>query len=278
MFDLPVRETIIFGSAAAAYLAAAVVAIVQLFGWGRKCGRYLVPLVALGAVLEAVMLIFRAIAIKAIPLTGAYESLIVLTIVFALIYLLLSMAIDRVWFGSVMAWLICCLVVLAASIAEPASAAREAASTPWAIAHGIAMILGSASLMAATASAVLYLLGRRKLKQKKVAAVLGRLPNIEKLKRMNFWGLKSCFVLMTFGLASGVGLSASIGRTARDLVTDSKIVLITAVWVLLGLLLALSRTGRLKEKTIAYATIVASALILFAVAGTLVFCGTWHVF
>ena len=278
MFDLPVRETIIFGFAAAAYLAAAVVGIVQLFGRGRKCGRYLVPLVALGAVLDAVMLIFRAVAIKAIPLTGAYESLVVLTIVFALIYLLLSMAINRVWFGSVMAWLICCLMVLAASIAEPASAAREAASTPWAIAHAIAMILGSASLMVATASAVLYLLGRRKLKQKKVAAVLGKLPNIEKLKQLNLWGLKLCFVLMTFGLASGVGLSASIGRTARDLATDSKIVLITAVWLLLGLLLALSRTGRLKEKTIAYATIVASALILFAVVGTLVFCGTWHVF
>jgi len=278
MFDLPLRETIIFGSAAAAYAVAALVGIVQLLGWGRKYGRYLVPLVALGAVLEAVMLIFRAVAIRAIPLTGAYESLVVLTIVFALIYLLLSIAIDRIWFGSVMAWVICCLVVLAAAIAEPASAAQEAASTPWAIAHAISMILGSASLMLATASAVLYLLGRRKLKQKKVFAVLGKLPNIEKLERMNLLGLKSCLVLMTFGLASGVGLSASVGRTARDLATDSKIVLITAVWLLLGLVLALWQTGKLKEKTIAYATIIASALILFAVAGTLVFCGTWHVF
>jgi ABC-type uncharacterized transport system permease subunit len=140
------------------------------------------------------------------------------------------------------------------------------------------MILGSASLMLATASAVLYLLGRRKLKQKKVFAVLGKLPNIEKLERMNLLGLKSCLVLMTFGLASGAGLSASVGRTARDLATDSKIVLITAVWLLLGLVLVLWQTGKLKEKTIAYATIIASALILFAVAGTLVFCGTWHVF
>lgn len=224
MFDLPLRETIIFGSAAAAYLAAAMVGIAQLLGWGRKCGRYLVPLVALGAVLDAVMLIFRAVVIKAIPLTGAYESLIVLTIVFALIYLLLSIAIDRIWFGSVMAWVICCLVVLAAAIAEPASAAQEAASTPWAIAHAISMILGSASLMLATASAVLYLLGRRKLKQKKVFAVLGKLPNIEKLERMNILGLKSCLVLMTFGLASGVGLSASVGRTARDLADRKSVV------------------------------------------------------
>jgi len=267
-----------FGSAAAAYLAAAIVGIVQLLAWGQKYRRFVVPLVALAAILEAVMLIFRAVAIKAIPLTSTFESLVVLTIVFALIYLFLSIAIHRVWFGSVMVWVICGLVVLAAVIAEPASAAHEAASTPWAIAHAIAMILGSASLMLATASAVLYLFGRRKLKQKKVLAVLGRLPNIEKLEQMNLLGLKSCFVLITFGLATGAGLSVSVGLTARDWFTDSKIVLILAVWLLLGLVLVLCQAAKLKEKTIAYATIIASALILFAAAGTLVFCGTWHVF
>jgi len=276
MFDLPLRETVIFGSAIAAYLAAAIVGVVQLLAWGQKCRRFLVPLVALAAVLEAVMLIFRAVAIKAIPLTSTFESLIVLTIVFALIYLFLSVAIHRVWFASVMVWVICGLVLLAAVIAEPASAAHGAASTPWAIAHAIAMILGSASLMLATASAVLYLFGRRKLKQKKVLAILGKLPNIEKLEQMNLLGLKSCFVLMTFGLASATGLSASVGKTARDWFTDSKIVLILAVWLLLGLVLVLCRAAKLKEKTIAYATIIASALILFAAAGTLAFCGTWH--
>ena len=278
MFDLPLRETVIFGLAAAAYLAAAIVGIVQLLAWGQKYTRFLGPLVALAAALEAVMLIFRAVAIKAIPLTSTFESLIVLTIVFALIYLFLSVAIHRVWFASVMVWVICGLVVLAAVIAEPASAAHEAASTTWAIAHAIAMILGSASLMLATADAVLYLFARRKLKQKKVLAVLGKVPNIQRLQHMNLLCLKSCFILMTFGLASGVGLSVSLGMTTRHWITDSKIVLIAVVWLLLGLILLLCRTVKLKEKTIAYATIVASALILFAAVGTLAFCGTWHDF
>jgi len=230
-----------------------------------------VPLVALGAVLEAVMLIFRAVAIKAIPLTSTFESLIVLTIIFALIYLFLSVAIHRVWFASVMVWVIFCLLGLAAVVAEPVSAPHEAASTPWAIAHAIAMILGSASLMLATASAVLYLFSRRKLKQKRVLAVLGKVPSIQKLEQMNLFGLKSSFILMTFGLASGVGLSVSLGMTTRHWLTDSKIVLIAVVWLLLGLILVLWQTVKLKEKTIAYATIVASALILFAAVGTLAY-------
>lgn len=265
----------------ALFLAAAILGVLQLPAGGEKYKHFLSPLVSLAVTLEAVMLIFRAVAIKAVPLTGLFESMIVLTIVFGLIYLFVSIAIQQVWFGSVMAWVIFGLIILAAIVAEPASEAHAAAATPWAIAHGIAMILSGAAAMLATASAVLYLLGRRKLKQKKVMQVIGRVPNIEKLERMNLFGLKACFVLMTFGLAGGIGLaatSASLNMTAVDWLTDPKIVLIALAWLLLGSILALWRTVKLREKTIAYATLVAFALILFAVVGTSVFCNTEHDF
>ena len=98
---------------------------------------------------------------------------------------------------------------------------------------------------------------------------------------MNLFGLKSCFVLMTFGLASGIGLavtSASLNMTAIDWLTDAKIVLITVVWLLLATIMVLWKTAKLKKKTIAHVTLVAFALILFAVVGTSVFCGTGHDF
>jgi len=281
MLGLPIPEIIILAFVIALFLAAAIAGILQLTVGGEKYKRFLLPLVSLAVTLEAVMLIFRAVAIKAVPLTGLFESMIVLTIVFGLIYLFVSIAIQQVWFGSVMAWVIFGLIILAAIVAEPASEAHAAAATPWAIAHGIAMILSGATAMLAAASAVLYLLGRRKLKQKKVMQVIGRVPNIEKLERMNLFGLKACFVLMTFGLAGGVGLaatSASLNMTAVDWLTDPKIVLIALAWLLLGSILALWRTVKLSEKTIAYATLVAFALILFAVVGTSVFCSTEHDF
>ncbi len=281
MLSLPIPEIIIFAFVIALFLAAAILGVLQLPAGGEKYKHFLSPLVSLAVTLEAVMLIFRAVAIKAVPLTGLFESMIVLTIVFGLIYLFVSIAIQQVWFGSVMAWVIFGLIILAAIVAEPASEAHAAAATPWAIAHGIAMILSGAAAMLATASAVLYLLGRRKLKQKKVMQVIGRVPNIEKLERMNLFGLKACFVLMTFGLAGGIGLaatSASLNMTAVDWLTDPKIVLIALAWLLLGSILALWRTVKLREKTIAYATLVAFALILFAVVGTSVFCNTEHDF
>ncbi len=281
MFELPLGEMIIFAFVVAIYLAAAVVGILQLLAAGEKYKRLLLPFVSLAVTLEAVILIFRAVAIKAVPLTGLFESMIVLTIVFGLTYLFFSIAIHRVWFGSVMVWVMLVLVLMTGIVAEPASQAHAAASTPWAIAHAIAMILGGAAAMLATASAVLYLFARRKLKRKNLLGILGKVPNIEKLGRMNVFGLKSCFVLMTFGLASGIGLAAtaaSLNMTARDWLTDPKVVLIVGVWLLLGAILVLWRTVKLKERTIAHVTLVAFALILFAVVGTSVFCGTGHDF
>lgn len=281
MFDLPLNEMIIFTLVFVLSLAAAIVGVLQLLPRGEKSRRFLLPLVSLAVVLEAIMLVFRAITIKAVPLTGLFESMIVLTIVFGLMYLFFSLAIQRVWFSSVMVWVMLMLVALTGIVAEPASQAHAAASTPWAIAHAIAMILAGAAAMLATASAVLYLFARRKLKRKDLLQVLGKVPNIEKLEQLNLFGLKACFVLMTFGLAGGIGLAAistSLNRSALDWLTDAKIVLISVVWLLLAAILVLWKAVKLKERTIAYVTIVAFALILFAVVGTSIFCGTGHNF
>ncbi len=271
-------EKIIFALVVTAYLAAAIVGVVQLLGGGAKYKRLLLPLVCLAIALEAVLLVFRAVDIKAVPLTGLFESMLVLTIVFGLIYLFLSIAIRQVWFGSVLVWIILAMVLLAGIVAEPATEARAEAATGWAIAHGIAMILGGASMAFATTSALLYLLGRRKLKRKKVMQVLGRVPNIERLEHMNQFGLMGCFVLMTLGLTSGIVMAVANSATIEISVFDAKIVLITATWVLIGSILILRRIVAMKGKTQAYMTIITFILILCAFVVTTIFCSTGHVF
>lgn len=282
MLKLPLPELIVFTCVVVLYAVAAIVGILQLLSGKEKCRRLLLPLVSLAVTLEAVILIFRAIAIKAVPLTGSFESMIVLTIVFGLTFLFLSIAIHRVWFASVMVWVMLVLILMAAIVAEPPSEAHEAASRPWAIFHAVSMILAGASAVLAATSAVLYLFARRKLKRKDLTQILGKVPNIQKLERMNIFGLKLCFILMTFGLVSGIILAAvstsSLNMTARDWFTDSKIVLIAFVWLLLAMIMVLWKTVKLKEKTVAHVTIVAFALILFAVVGTSIFCGTGHKF
>jgi hypothetical protein len=102
MLDLPVYEIVIFAFVVVVYLAAALVGILQLPAGGEKYRRCLSPLILLGVALEVVILMLRAIEIQAIPLTGLFESVILLTIVFGLLYVIFSIAIRQVWFGS--AW------------------------------------------------------------------------------------------------------------------------------------------------------------------------------
>jgi ABC-type uncharacterized transport system permease subunit len=278
MFALATPELIIFAFVVAGYFAGAVVGVLQLLTGGERYRRFLQPVVCLAICGEAVLLIFRAAAIKAFPLTGLFESLIVLTMVFGLLYLFLSIAVQQVWFGSVMVWVIFAMVLMAGIAAEPASQAEKVASTPWAIAHGAAMILGGASITFATAIAILYLLGRGRLKQKKVMAVVGRVPNLESLERMNLFGTGAGFVLITIGLASGLGLASLTGGGVVEWLGDGKVVCMIGVWVLLGLILALSRAYLLRSKGRAYMTVAAFLLILFALLGVRMLGTTRHDF
>ncbi len=82
-------------------------------------------------------------------------------------------------------------------------------------------------VLSATSDLLQNLLSAGRLKQKKVMKVLGRVPNIEKLKRLNIFGLKACFVLVTFGLVNGFGLaivkSTAIQMRILDWLIDAKI-------------------------------------------------------
>ena len=202
MVELPISETIIFGGIVLVYLAAAIVGVLKLASGAKNYGGILRGLILFGVILCAALFGLRATAIRAIPLTGLFESMIVLTIVFGLVFLFFSIAIKQVWFGSVMVWVLLIMTLLAGVVAKPASEPRPIAATPWAIAHGIAMVLSGVLVVFATANAFLYLLSVHRLKQKKVMKVLGKIPNTEKLKNLNVFGLKGGFVLMTFGYIS----------------------------------------------------------------------------
>jgi ABC-type uncharacterized transport system permease subunit len=277
MFKLPFPENMIFAFVVMIYIAGAIDGVLQLLSWGEKYKRFLIPLVSLAVTLEAVILIYRAVAIKAVPLTGLFESMIVLTIVFGLTYLFFSIAIQQVWFGSVMVWLILGLVLIAGLVAEPASEPDSIAATPWAIAHGITMILGGASTVFATASSFLYLLGSNRLKSKKVMLVLGRVPNIEKLEQMILFGIRASFVLITIGLIIGMGLVSVLGTGIVRWLTDLKVICIISAWVVLGIILISNHLLLVKGKVRAYMTIAVFVFMLFAILAATIL-GTAHDF
>jgi ABC-type uncharacterized transport system permease subunit len=264
------------------YLAAAVIGVLHLSRSGTKYRYILLSLVALAVTLESVILIFRAVATKAVPLTGLFESMMVLTIVLGLSYIAFSIVISQPWFASVMAWLMLAMILLTLIFSTPTSKPSEVAKTPWAIAHGLTMIIASATITFSAVIAHFFLFSNRKLKSRQVKAVIGKMPNIERLEQLNLAGLRVCFILLMFGIISGLGLAAvrqvMLESSIVDWLLDPKIICIIAAWIVIATLLLLRHFSYVGAKTIAFMTIVAFFIILLAFIGVTIFGMTRHVF
>ncbi|MFZ9023606.1 MAG: cytochrome c biogenesis protein CcsA [Anaerohalosphaeraceae bacterium] len=244
--------------------------------------RLLLAFASLQITLGAVLLIFRAVEIKAFPITGVFESMLVLMVFIGITFLFLSAFMQQVWFLSVMVWVLAGITLLSALVAKPAEVLQEAAKTPWVIVHAFSMSLSGAMVLFAGAMSILFLWSRRCLKKNQFLKLFGKMPSIEKLQALNLLGLRLGFIAMTFGLISGIGLvavsSLELGMTLADWLTDSKIVLIGLSWILLLWILLLRRLLGLSAKTVAQVTLVVCFLILFAFIGSKIFCKSDHVF
>ena len=240
----------------------------------------LISFAALQITLGAVLLIFRAVAIKAFPITGVFESMLILMVFIGITFLFLSVFMQQVWFLSVMAWVLFIITILAAVVAKPASVLQDEARTPWIVVHAMSMSLAGAMIAFSAAMSVLFLWSRKRLKSKQFLKLFGNMPSIEKLESLNLLGLRLCFVALTFGLISGIGLvvvsSFDLGMTVADWFTDSKIVLIGVSWILLLFVLLLRRLFGFSGKVVAEATLLVCFLILFAFVGSKIFCQSSH--
>lgn len=282
MLELPPLEKGLFWGILILSAISSVLAHIQIVRTGVKYRRMLLAFTTLQITLCAVLLILRAVTVKALPITGVFESMLILTVFIGITFLFLSAFMQQVWFLTVMAWGLFLIVVLAAFVAKPADVLQEAARTPWVIVHALSMALGGAMIVFAAAMGILFLWSRKRLKSKQFLKLFGRMPTIEQLEKLNLLGLDLSFAAMTFGLVSGVGLvavkSGDLGMTLTDWLIDSKIVLVVFAWVILLCTLILRYLLSFSSRKVAYASIIVCVLILFAFIGSRIFCKSGHDF
>lgn len=282
MFELLPMERLVFLVILTLSIVSSVLAYLQIARDNLKFRRLLIAFTSVQITLGAVLLVLRAAAIKAFPLTGVFESMIILMVLVGITFLFLSAFIQQVWFLSVMAWILLVINILTAVVAKPASVLEEAARTPWAVYHALSMSISGAMIVFSSAMAILFLWSQRCLKGKQLVRLLGKMPTIEKLENLNLLGLRLSFISLTFGLVSGIGLvavkSAGLGMTLIDWMTDSKIVLIFLTWIILLCTLILRSVLAFSGKKIAQCSLVICFLILFAFIGSKIFCKSDHDF
>ena len=280
MLELVPLEKLLFLGILFLSVISSILAYVQIVKEDVRFRHLLVAFALLQITLAVVLLIFRSHAIQAFPMTGVFESMLVLMVLIGITFLFLSAFIQQIWFSSVMVWVLSVLVLLSALVAKPAAAPQEAARTPWAVAHALSMSLAGAMIIFAGAMSILFLWSRRCLKKNQFVKLFGTMPTLEKLQALNLLGLRLGFVAMTFGLVSGIGLvaisSQELGLPPADWLTDSKIVLVAVSWTLLLCILLLRRVFAFSGKAVAQATLVICFLILFAFIGSEKFCKSGH--
>ena len=259
MAHLPVAELVLFLSAGVLCAGAALIGYMQLRPRGQAYPRLLMPLICLATCLEVIILVLRAVEAQAVPLTGLFESMLVLIIVFNLLYIMLSIAVTQIWFSSVMVWMIFGLALLTGMVAEPATASAKVVVTPWVVFHSVAMVISTAFITFSMVAGSLFLVTSNRLKHKKVTKVLGRVPSIHWLQASLLLGVQGCFVTLSVGLASGIGLitmkAAAPDMDLQEWFLDPKMVVVACAWLLMAFIWVLHALGMVKEKALAYSSL-----------------------
>jgi ABC-type transport system involved in cytochrome c biogenesis permease subunit len=232
-----------------------------------------VGLTALGWIVQTVFLTNLALKDHILPVTSAFESVMVLAWIVALIGLYLMLHWPRqVAVGLFVLPLVLGLVAAAGWFAPRQSNWMEEGMTAfWGTVHGSFLLAGAVCTCLAFAAGLMYLAQMRRLKLKKSHRLGFSLPSLEQTERVNRGAITVAFPLLTFGLLIGMVLSVK----ARSLAdggftlswTDPKVISALGMWLVFAVLLHARFQPEMRGRSVMVLTIVAFAFLVFTWVG-----------
>jgi ABC-type uncharacterized transport system permease subunit len=215
-----------------------------------------------------------------VPVTTAFESLLVLAWILAAIDLYLVARSPRSAVG---------LFVLPLVLATLAVAGLRAPRTGWAgwgggwmtfwgTAHGVLLLLGAVSTCVAFLAGLMYLEQARRLKHKKPPWLGMALPSLEQSERWNRGAITVAFPLLTFGILIGLALIVATQRAGGRVLewTDPKVVSTVALWLVFAVLLHARYRPEWRGKRVMLLSVVAFGFLAFALVGVGLILPTAH--
>jgi ABC-type transport system involved in cytochrome c biogenesis permease subunit len=234
-----------------------------------------VSLTALGWLVQTVYLVNLALNDPFIlPVTTAFESLIVLAWIVALIGLYFMLHWPRqVAVGVFVLPLVLGLIVFGGWFAPRQSNWMEERVTAfWGTVHGILLLAGAVFACLAFAAGLMYLAQMHRLKSKRPARLGFALPSLEQSERVNRGAITIAFPLLTFGLLIGLVLSVKARgfptETALNLSwCDPKVLSALGMWLVFTGLLHARFLPAMRGRSVMVLTIVAFAFLVFTWVG-----------
>lgn len=140
------------------------------------------------------------------PLSSWYHGCLLLAWLLAVAFLAVSMKEKPSAAGLILLPTILALVLVAQLFPKTPQLSSESSYRLWSVGHGVALLLGTAAVVAGFAAGLLYLWQSNRLKRKRLGRGL-RLPSLESLQRISEGALITSCCLLLVGLLSGVLLN-----------------------------------------------------------------------
>ena len=214
-------------------------------------------------------------------LSSSHDWMLVLAWIAVLFYLVLS-AVDRnLLVGMFLLPLVLVLIASAYFISDSPNTVMDAAPQ-WKMLHAALLVFGIAGVIMGIVLSMMYLFQHYRLKHKHPMKPGLKLPNLERLARMNWWAVVLSVPLLTLGLATGVGLGwHSRGGDSPISFRDPVVLGNGLAWLVMIVFFGwLLTTKRPTGKQVAWLTVWASGFLLVTLIGLQVLSGrsisTWH--
>jgi ABC-type uncharacterized transport system permease subunit len=198
-----------------------------------------------------------------LPLRGEVDSLLALSWILTVFYLVGSIHHRRLAWGVFVLPVVLALVLVAWITPDTDTAAQsQTASSLWVWLHTAFMLLGAVGLCVAFMASVMLLVQSARLRHKKLPGDGSRLLSLERLETMNRRAIDLAFPLFTFGLALGFVLLASTPRPLS--IFDPKILATAVLWLMFLVVWYLRHGLHLRGRRVAWWTVLAFVLLVWA--------------
>lgn len=233
-------------------------------------------LMALGWLVQTAFLANLALKNPLMLVTTAFESVMVLSWIVALIGLYLMVRSPKPVAVGVFVLPLVLGLVIAGWFAPRQSDWLEWGEIIafWGTVHGIFLLAGAVFTCVAFFAGLMYLVQMRRLKAKRPSRFGLALPSLEQSERINRGAITIAFPLLTFGLLIGIILSmvprtrengATIAHTLQW--TDPKVLSALLMWLVFAVLLHARFRPAMRGKSVMLLTIVAFGFLVFTWVG-----------
>jgi ABC-type uncharacterized transport system permease subunit len=231
-----------------------------------------VALTALGWLVQTAYLANLAWVQHKVPVTTAFESLMVLSWIFALMGLYLMVRSPKPMAVGVFVLPLVLGLVIAGQLASPRDGWDEWGSVTrfWGTVHGLFLLAGAVSTCVAFAAGLMYLVQSNRLKHKRPSRFGFALPSLEQSERLNRGAITVAFPLLTCGLLIGVILDfAPRGPAAQAPLswTDPKVISALVMWLAFAVLLHARFRPAMRGRSVMVLTIIAFGFLVFTWVG-----------